>query len=332
MKYRLVIYTLLAALLSVSCQKEEKTNSGMKQIGFSASVNATLEYDVKAVEGSQFCEGTHYMGLWICDGAESQSHSYPLLEEFRNTMAEYTRYQDNSEQWNFSGNGRTWQNTIAVNDGAAVDIYSYYPWDGNISDITAIPFTSGETDYLWCEPVKLSSVQTTGDGVLNVQLNYKHVMTCIEVSVKANVNNAILMDEITLTDLSGVNIPTSGTFNAATGEVNASIDSMVSAFVYNNGGNGYMLANDDTTPKLYFIFPQYDSYDANNFELTFKFNGIDGATKFAIPSSITQSGKLETGKKYIVNLQLNEAMKFSVADFKTTDDWNEEIYQTDIEL
>lgn len=333
MRFRFIIYPLLAAVLCISCNKSDVGDErGLKHIGFSAAISAAPDYSVKAIDGSQFGVGTHYMGLWVCNGAETPSHLSPILNEFKNCRIEYSLYEDNSEQWNFYGNGRSWSNSIAVDNGTAVDIYSYYPWDESITDITSIPFASGCTDYLWCAPVILSEEQTTGDDVLDVTLNYRHVMTCIEVSVKANANNAIKMDELTLADITGSNIAASGTFNAATGEVNISSGTMTDTLSFTNGGNGVMLANDDTTPRISFIFPEYENYSADNFELSFKFNGIEGATKFKVPSSITGTGKLEAGKKYIVNLQLNEAMKFTVADFKTTDDWNDEIYQTDIVL
>lgn len=328
MRYRAIIYLSILALLTLSCQKEGDVSSGVKHIRFNASVNAHLDYTTRADGDSKFGVGTHNMGLWVCDADGNPSYNYPTIEEYRNCRIEYTRSEE-SEQWMFYGNGREWANSIALDDGRGVNIYSYYPWNENVTDLTSIPFESGSTDYLWCEPISLSDDEVTGDGVLSVNLNYKRIMTCIEVAVKANVNNAIMLNEIKLKDLTGANIAISGTYNAINGDVTLNDEGKIDNITYLPA---VMLTNDDTTPKIEFVIPEYENYSEDNFELSFKFNNIDGAMTFRIPSTISQNGTLESGKKYIVTLQLNEAMKFSVVDFKTTDDWNSEIHQTDIDL
>ena len=65
MKYRLLVYTLLAAVVAVSCKKEDKAVSALKHISFSAGIDDGLNYDVKATSGSSFAEGTYNLGLWI---------------------------------------------------------------------------------------------------------------------------------------------------------------------------------------------------------------------------------------------------------------------------
>ncbi len=330
MKYLLQICLVVTSLLIISCQKDENASMDVTKIIFNATINSNVEYDVKAETGSNFATGSYNMGLWVCDANKTPSYASPLMEEFRNCKIEYTRNGNGEPDiWSFYGNGKNWNNSIAVDNGRALDIFSYMPWNENVTDITSIPFSTGAEEYMWCDPVSVTQTQTSGEGVLNVNLNYRHIMTCIEVSVKSNVNDAIMLDEITLKDITGTNIAASGTYNAINGKISTEDGLMVDQIT---AIGGKMLTNDDTTPKICFKIPEYKNYNSNNFELSFKFNGIDGATKFIIPSTITNNGKLESGKKYIVTLQLNEAMKFSVLEFRTADNWNSEIQNTDIEL
>lgn len=320
---------LIAAISAFSCQKEDFAGTGTKELRFSASINAALDYEVKSTkaEGSKFAEGTHNLGIWICNPDSS-----PVIREFENCKAEYSISNTEGENWIFTGNGRTWENTISLDDSRAVTIYSYYPWNENVTDLTKIPVTAIESDFMWCEPIQLSEDDTKGDGVLDVALNYKRIMTCIEVVVKSHLNDAIRLDEITLTDISDANFATTGTFDATTGVLSLGSEDRLEKITLTSA---QMLTNDDNTPKHSFIFHQYENYNGN-FELSFKFNGIDGLTTYSIPNEITGSEtgpvKFEAGKKYIVTLQLNEAMKFSVVDFKTVDDWNTTDVETDIEM
>lgn len=321
---------LIAVISTFSCQKEDFTSIGTKELLFSASINATLDYDVKSTksEGSKFAEGTHDLGIWICNPDSS-----PIIKEFENCKAVYSISSSNEENWTFKGNGKTWENTISLDDSRAVTIYSYYPWKENLTDITKIPVSCIESDFMWCHPIQLSEDDTKGDGTLNVPLVYKRIMTCIEVAVKSQLNDAIMLDEITLTDNSDAKFATTGTFDATTGILSLETNEKREKITLSPA---QMLTNDDNTPKYRFIFHEYENY-SENFELSFKFNGIDGLTTYTIPYEITGSEtgpvKFEAGKKYIVILQLNEAMKFSVADFKTVDDWNTtDKVETDIRM
>ena len=87
MKYRSLICLLIAALFSASCEKENGTAVHSRYIRFNASVNAALEYEVKSTKAGEgkFAEGTHNMGLWLCNPSNS-----PILPEFANTKVEYT--------------------------------------------------------------------------------------------------------------------------------------------------------------------------------------------------------------------------------------------------
>lgn len=325
---------LMAALVVVSCEKEKNSNDGLKDISFNATINASLDYDVKSTKAgnSKFAPGTHNMGIWICN-----PHNYsPILAEFENCRAEYTIDDEANEKWVFYGNNRTWDDYLSIDNGRAVQIVSYYPWNENVTDLTSVPFSGRDADIFWCEPISLSEDDTRGNGVLNVNLNYKRIATCIEVAVLANKNDAIYLSQITLTDKNGANFITSGTFNATTGEITPSDNGKLENIVITSDK---LLTNDNTTPRFQFVFPEYKGYNGN-FELSFLFNkvngtdGVEGLTKFTIPKTIagteTENVTLEKGKKYIVTLQMNEEMKFKVLGFKTVDDWNNTPVITDI--
>ena len=326
MKYRSLICLLIAALFSASCEKENGTAVHSRYIRFNASVNAALEYEVKSTKAGEdkFAEGTHNMGLWLCNPSNS-----PILPEFANTKVEYTVNPDNSESWKFYGGNRVWEDAIPVDDAREINIYSYYPYVDQLADITQIPFSSGTQNYFYSEPVKFTEEVTDADEV-TVELKYKPIMTCIEVAVKANVDNAIVMNSLTLTDTRGANIATKGTYSAITGEVSASGEEMVES-VSSTNEEGLLLTTGDDTPVVSFIIPKYENY-VGNFKLSFKFNGQEGLTEYIIPETIAAGtdGSLKEGKKYIITLQLNEAMKFKAVEFKTVDDWNDDAVENDI--
>ena len=323
---------LMTALVAFSCEKQNADNDGIMDIAFNATINASLDYEVKSTkaEGTQFAPGTHNMGIWICNPSDNS----PILKEFENCRAEYTvdenENENENEKWVFHGNNRSWEDYISIDNGREVKICSYYPWNENVTDLRSVPFTGRDADFFWCEPIMLSSDETQGDGVLDVTLNYKRIVTCIEVAVLANRNDAICLNQITLTDINGANFITSGTFDATTGVISPSGEGMLDNICYQPN---QMLTNDDTTPRFSFIFPEYKEYDSN-FVLSFQFNNIPGLTTYTIPNAITgtETGpvKFEKGKKYIVTLQLNEEMKFKVVGFKTVDDWNQTPVITDI--
>ena len=298
-----------------------------RYIRFNASVNAALEYEVKSTKAGEgkFAEGTHNMGLWLCNPSNS-----PILPEFANTKVEYTVNPDNSESWKFYGGNRVWEDAIPVDDAREINIYSYYPYDKNVEDITAIPFSSGTKNYFYSEPVKFTEEVTDADEV-TVELKYKPIMTtCIEVAVRANVDSAIVMNSLTLTDTTGANIAAKGTYSAITGKVLPSGEEMVESVSYTSE-EGLLLTTGKDTPVVSFIIPKYENYDGN-FKLSFKFNGVDGLTEYIIPKRIAAGtdGSLKEGKKYIITLQLNEAMKFKAVEFKTVDDWNDGVVENDI--
>lgn len=320
MKYRSLICLLIATLFSASCEKENGTAVHSRYIRFNASVNAALEYEVKSTNAGEgkFAEGTHNMGLWLCNPNNS-----PILPEFANTKVEYTVNPDNSESWKFYYDGdRYWENAIPVDDAREINIYSYYPYDKNVEDITAIPFSSGTKNYFYSEPVKFTEEVTDADEV-TVELKYKPIMTCIEVAVMADVDGAVALNGMVLTDMSGENIATKGTYNAITGEVKASAEDKKESLVF-TADKPLMLTTDKNTPKVSFIIPKYLNYNAN-FKLSFKFNGIEGLSEYVIPNKITAEtgGYFMEGKKYIITLQLNDAMKFKTVSFVTLDDWNQ---------
>lgn len=328
MKYRLIICLFVAALFSSSCEKENNTSAGSRCISFNASINAVLDFGVKSTKADEgnFEEGTHNMGLWICDAGSS-----PILPEFANTKVEYTVNPDNSENWKFYAGNRVWEDAIPVDDGRALEIYSYYPYNEQVTDITTVPFSLGTQNYFYSEPVHLPEEYAETDEV-EVALIYKPVLTCIEIAIKANVENAIALDGIVLTDTQGENIATKGTYNAITGELTASTEEMVGSISF-QPQELFILTPDENTPKASIIIPKYENYNGN-FKLSFKFNGQAGLTEYSIPAEIAAGtqGHLKEGKKYMITLQLNEAMKLEIVEFKGVDNWNDGTIENDIEI
>ncbi len=301
-----------------------------KYLYFDAHINAALEYYVKSEESEneQFDFGTHNMGLWICD-----SNNSPIIPEFGNCKIEYTRNEDKTEKWKFYSKEQVWEDAIPVDDARAMVIYSYYPYNENVSDITKIPFVSEHSNYFYTAPVQLTEDMISSNKI-NVNLEYKPIMTCMEIAVIANSADAVKLNGITLNVLeNSKGIPTKGTYNAITGDIETVDEDTANKLEYITS-EGLLLTTDaTTTPVVHFIFPKYLNYD-EDFSLSFKFNGVEGLTTYTIPNNLVTStgGYFKEGYKYSITLQLNEEMKFSVVKFRTTDDWNKTPVDTDIEL
>lgn len=99
----------------------------------------------------------------------------------------------------------------------AASLYGYWPYYGGISDITKIPISSGEIDYMYATPIK----NITKDNP-NVTFFLNHALACVRV----NIIRGTYTGSGTISEFSMVSngFSTNGFLNAITGEVTASVN------------------------------------------------------------------------------------------------------------
>ena len=218
--------------------------------------------------------------------------------------------------------------------GHDIDIYAYYPYIANKTfDPDAVPFTTNsQTDWMWADPVTIDNVSTENK---TVPLNFHHAMTCIEVRLSTLYTSSIDLSQITLTDAKK-ELVSSGTMDIRNGSLTytpnqqkitiTSWDGVERLPVYNDVNSSYR--------SFCFIMPEKE-FSEGDLKLTFIYdrqndNGwhqTPGRADFTIPTTFTNSEgnsvsvtKFETGKRYILNLMIDNTDLIVPLSF-VTDDW-----------
>lgn len=296
-------------------------------LAFSASLASTAEIQTReAVNGNSFGPGTWQMSFWICvhEDDDPPTEFAPHMAHYQNLLATLdvsaATETQNVNIWYYGANN---VRVLGVRENADVDIYAYYPYVANVTDITAVPFTSGQDDWMWAKPVELTAVQTAQNVTepVKVPLLFSHIMTCIEVRMKTKYVGSVKLTSMTLSDTKQMNrLCSKGTYNATNGAVNPT-----------DFGNSLTITPElsiGTTPtSIYLMFPKVEGYQDNDFELSFVFNGIDAQTTFSLPVRMTDSKGNEinidgfnTGVKYIYELTLDNTMHFQPVGIDS--DWS----------
>ena len=251
---------------------------------------------------------------WICDHEETPASFTAHMRHYANLKATLdvsaATETENVEMWTYGTHNAT---ALGVRENSDVDIYAYYPYVEGVTDLRAVPFTTGQDDWMWAKPARLTASQTA-PGVsepVEVPLQFSHVMTCIEVRIRTKYNGSVSLTSMTLTDKAVKNrLCSAGTFNAMTGDVTQT-----------ETGNELTIrpgASINTgATRFYLMFPEVTGYSDNEFELSFVFNNIAAQTTFPLPTAmrdaednpVTIDG-FHRGTKYIYELMLDNTMHF----------------------
>lgn len=306
----------LLLISSVSCETmtSSEEDCGTVPLVFD-SPSILYSHETKAsVNGSEFppSPSAYPLGVWIVKGGTYQEQ----ITEFRNMKSELHVGAGNEIHWNYYVyNGIRQYDLIYVMKGRPADIYAYHPWKSYVDDITAIPFTSGQEDWMWATPVNLSSSDTNTDEPIVRELAFAHAMTCIEVNIRCLYQGSVRFTSMTLTDEADTpRLIASGTMNAVNGELTC--DAPVSSITITpNVSLTYTAAG--TT--VFIIMPAVGDDDDHPLDLdnkkitlSFKFNGIDAKTSFSLPSVMggSQLKAFKRGYKYKFNLVLDNKIDF----------------------
>ena len=234
-------------------------------------------------------------------------------------------YSSSTGTWNKSW---SWfDGTPQARIGHDIDIYAYYPYIANKTfDPDAVPFTTNQQlDWMWAKPVRIENVSTENK---TVPLKFHHAMTCIEVRLSTKYTSYIDLYQITLTDAKK-ELVSSGTMDIRDGSLTytpnqqkitiTSWDGVERLPVYNDVNSSYR--------SFCFIMPEKE-FSAGDLKLTFRYDGgTYGRADFTIPTTFTNSEgnsvsvtKFETGKRYILNLMIDNTNLIVPLSF-VTDDW-----------
>lgn len=259
--------------------------------------------------------GTDYsVAMFICDKGTYNPH-----------MAGYNNLLNvlrSSFNINTNSSNQQWLTQISSRLEKDIDIYAYYPrvaQEGLTPE--TIPFTTTDQyDWMWADPVTINKV---GQDNRTVSLIFKHAMTCIEVRLSTKYEGTINLHQITLSDTQN-QLVANGTMNITNGTLNCTADQSSITITGDNTNNNQLPKTEADGSSYFsycFIMPQKE-IAKDQLTLSFVYDrsatwpnpSTEGRATYTIPTTFTdESGqtqtitKLETGKKYVLNLVINNA-------------------------
>ncbi|WP_300867327.1 fimbrillin family protein [uncultured Alistipes sp.] len=350
---------LLGLTLLVSCTKEPAAEllpgePETVRLTPSAWIVAGAQVQSRAaVDGDHFPAGNtrHSIGMWVCKHEAEPAKFEPAMPGYGNLLAslivEAAGENERRDLWKFTpaGTNGTSYDILNVRRNQTVDVYAYYPHTTIATDPTAIPFTTGDSDWMWAEPVP-NKVNSGGESSIDVPLRFHHAMTCLRVRINCKYEGNVTLTSMTLTDHKATSDEDSrlykeGTMNILnSGELTLFGRTQNLTVTYNSA-----LEQDPKRIKdFYIIMPPVENYENEQFGLSFKFNGMDAQTSFKIPNTMMKKDPdnpdapgetvtitaFEVGKRYTYSLTLDNTMKFEPIDIE--DVWNSDGNDIEIEL
>ena len=305
--YRRLLYGLAGALLLPGlsgCAKTDPSpaepSDGLRPLSVSADIELRSAggADTRAITTS--FANNNQVGMYICDHETGTPTAFiPQMNGYDNLLMQRTASTGTYPQgWYFRLNGTSTNlPEISIKEEGHVDVYAYYPYNSSTSAPTAVPFTSGKTDYLWAEltaPVAGSRAIYEPDynfqGYIPLGLRFRHAMTCLHFQIRVNYTGSLIVKSLELVDTKGTSrIRLAGTFSAVDGSITSTTtagNSLKNAYTTNNtitqtGGRepGYPNVNDDPREpnpgnyaNFYLLFPEIpDGIEPGDLILNFEF-------------------------------------------------------------
>ena len=337
-------YILIIALLALTACSDKPNDEPSDLVSLdllTPVIVAESDSRARPIEGTFFpyLNTTTYSKLPNTDYYVDHSISFYICEKRTfiphingsNNRLTYLRnyYSYRSDSYSFSWPSGTPQARI----GHDIDIYAYYPRVNETFDPDAVPFTTNsQIDWMWADPVTINNVSTENK---TVPLKFHHAMTCIEVRLSTRYTSSIDLYQIKLSDAQS-KLVSLGTINITNGSLNYNSSQPSITISGNNYTNRLPVHRDDNNSYLSysFIMPEKE-FSEGDLKLTFIYdrqndNGwhqTPGRADFIIPTTFTNSEgnsasvtKFETGKRYILNLMIDNTDLIVPLSF-VTDDW-----------
>ena len=231
---------LLTSCFVLGCQDEEVLNGGngtREPMNLQAEINQQY---VTRVNDNGFADGDH-IGVFVTNYSNGEATALKVT----GNHADNVRFTYDHESGKWTGATQLyWKDKVTP-----IDAYGYYPFDEELSSVTAYPFTvqrnqrdqvQGETmygyeasDFLWA---KVEGVVPTAAAVT---LRHKHIMAGIQVYLVegtgflegewAEAEKQVLVESTRL----------GSTISLQSGTVTADATSAISSIIPQGSGNGY---------------------------------------------------------------------------------------------
>lgn len=263
---------------------------------------------------------TYYStAFFVCNKGSFEAHITGANNSSFRTKVHYDyRYQSTTYSWV--------DGTPQARIGRDIDIYAYYPRVNQTFDPDAVPFTTNqEYDWMWAEPVTINNVNTENK---TVPLRFHHAMTCIEVRLSTQYASSMDLNSITLTDAQS-KLVASGTMDIRDGSLTYTANqSKITISCYSADQRLPVHEADHSSYRSFcFLIPEKE-FAAGDLTLTFRYDGGKyGRADYTIPTTFTNAlgnqvavTKFETGKRYILNLMIDNTDLIVPLSF-VTDDW-----------
>ncbi|MDO4164764.1 MAG: fimbrillin family protein [Bacteroides sp.] len=294
-------------------------------LNFAPSIAATVETRTAPITGNKFPNSrTYSLGFWVCKHEEETDYNQ---REYVAAMTDYNNLkatlsigaatgETDEEIWKYTFSNLE-HDTLSVRRYTSVDVYAYHPYTSATTSPTAVPFTSGQSDWMYADPYTITEAQTAGSRV-EVPMVFHHTMTSIQVNIICRYDGTVDLTRMTLTDTKGERLGVSGTMNATNGEL-TDITKGSSISISPN-----TRLNNATYTTFCIIMPAIDEYADGEFELSFQFDNNDMAETYSLPTQMNKldengdsTGETVTidgfkkGVRYIYNVELNNYMHFT---------------------
>lgn len=330
LKYILLLTLFLTGLLStISCsRKEEETLhpqiSDEVLLNFTAKLNVGISAKSRAIintgENNKFPSGRYSFGTWICKHEDNPANFEIAKEGYCNFQAIMAVGKDLTQTWSYNFSGRD-SHTLNVSRQTPVDIYSVYPRPDGNPNPDEVPFTSGQTDWLWAKETILEESMASNQATAH--LDFSHAMTCIQLNIKSMYPGSNLTS-ISLEDKKG-RLYEKGLMNLAARSLILSDNDKAKENILTITANAELTT---AYKSFYIIMPPVSEYENEDFTLSFVFNNNQAKSVFKIPNKMNDNvtiNSFETGKRYIYQLTLDNHTIFSPAGVDDT--WETKEYE-----
>lgn len=289
-------------------------------------------YGTNFPAGSNGAAVTYDLGTWICKHEESPSEFTPEKGGYNHLLTRLTvsGSENNIKRetiFHYKDHAAT---TLNVAKNKPIDIYSYYPmlttssidYDNLRPD--EVPFTTGESDWMWGKK-SIEASQLT-DSVTDIKVSYSHAMTCIRIYIKALYSSSTV-NSITLNNLQG-GLYRKGLLNIAKKELVLS-----EADEADNLTISYNRVIGTSETAFYIIMPPVDNFSEGDMSMTFRIGNNTVPNTFTIPTQMSNGQKVngfEQGKCYTYRLTVDNTISFSAIEVDESGIWKENEYNFEL--
>ena len=337
-------YILILALLALTACSDKQNDEPSDLVSLdllTPVIVAESDSRARPIEGTFFpylhtttytqLPNTNYAGdysisFFVCDKGTFTPHLNGSNNRLNGLRHEYLYRNDSDSFYWLDG-------VLQARIGRNIDIYAYYPRVNESFEPTSVPFTTNQQyDWMWADPVTIDNVSTENK---TVPLKFHHAMTCIEVRLSTLYTSSIDLSQITLTDAKK-ELVSSGTMDIRDGSLTCTPNQQKITITSYGGSERLPIYNDVNSSyrSFCFIMPEKE-FSEGDLKLTFIYDrsstwpypSVQSRADFTIPTTFTNSEgnsvsvtKFETGKRYILNLMIDNTDLIVPLSF-VKDDW-----------